>query len=113
MRRWLGQDRGRWPAQDGPIYSELADRKAVTLDGWKLHVDAESGAEELYRVNGESRSESEPADDPAVRARLRALLDPLLHAPAEAPGETLGIDAETQRRLRELGYLDGEETAPK
>jgi arylsulfatase A-like enzyme len=88
-----------------PIHVELADRKAVLLGRWKLHLDLTTGREQLYDVGEDAGIEDRPQREPQVQAELRAELEPLLRAD-RAPGEVVPIDPETARQLRALGYLD-------
>ncbi len=102
------------PAPVTGLVSELADRKAISEGEWKLILDLEDGTERLYRVGIDGAIEGRPETDPDTEllARLRQQLDAVLHEPPRARLTPIPIDSETERRLRELGYLGDVEAAP-
>jgi arylsulfatase A-like enzyme len=102
------------PGQAPPDYpetgfvAELAERKALIRGEWKLIVDRQQGTEVLYRVGpfGAIESEKMVAGDPKRRAVLRAELKARTRSSRAAEAPAPSVDPETQRELRELGYLE-------
>ena len=102
------------PGQAPPDYpetgfvAELAERKALIRGEWKLIVDRQQGTEALYRVGPSGAIESEKmlAGDPKQRAVLRAELKARTSSSRAAEAPAPSVDPETQRELRELGYLE-------
>jgi arylsulfatase A-like enzyme len=107
-----------WPAlargTDPPLRELVAhntlrghDRQALLAWPWKLVVDAEGGAPELYDLAadpGETRDlgAAEPERAAQLLARLRERLPP--GAPARA--REVELDPELRRELRALGYVE-------
>jgi len=84
-------------------------RLAVRRDGWKLIWDQGAGTEELYDLDADpGEHEDVVGREPDVRGDLRARLEEHVEELATT-NESLPevrMDAETERRLKDLGYLE-------
>ena len=91
--------------------TENADglRLSIRRDGWKYIWDQGEGTEELYDLAADpGEHENVVEADPEARASLRARLEEHVEELAET-NESLpdvAMDAETERRLKDLGYLE-------
>ena len=87
------------------------NQQSVSLDGFKLIRSLRSGRVELYDLEADPDERNDlAAARPEVRSRLLALLDSELPSDPALPSDPLArpgeLDAETLRRLQELGYVD-------
>ena len=84
-------------------------RLSVRRDGWKYIWDQGEGSEELYDLGADpGERENVVEEEPDARAPLRAHLEGHVEELAET-NESLPevrMDAETERRLKDLGYLE-------
>jgi arylsulfatase A-like enzyme len=97
------------PAREIVAHNTLRghDRQALLAWPWKLVVDAEGGASELYDLAadpGETRDLR--AAEPERAAQLLARLRERLPAGAPARAREVELDPELRRELRALGYAE-------
>jgi arylsulfatase A-like enzyme len=102
-------DRGAPPREcEIDIMTELATRKALISDGWKLVRDLSTGTDELFEVGVEGRIERENQLETALLGTdLRRKMDAFVSTLSTRQGEAVELDDETRKQLESLGYLGG------
>lgn len=108
-RSLLAAEMAAEPGSPEPVLvAELADRRALVTPEWKLIRNLDRGSVELYRVRAGRALEGENLADTHrdVVLRLSAQLEGEAAGSAPARPSAATLDAETQQRLRELGYLE-------
>lgn len=87
------------------LYGE--EEKAAMRWPWKLQWSPRSGAALLFDLEADPGERVDlAAQEPEVTQRMRALLEALERAGERTRGGAPALDAETERELRSLGYVD-------
>ncbi|MEZ5332679.1 MAG: sulfatase [Thermoanaerobaculia bacterium] len=96
---------GRTLVAERTLYGD--EEKAAIRWPWKLLWTPESGTLALFDLDadpGELRDRL--PEEPAIAERLHELLEALAALEAQEPGGSAVLDADTERELRSLGYID-------